>query len=105
MRKIVLSKEAGDYLRHERLYVARFNPRASDNMVRQLWSAFRMLAGYPQAGAVVPHLPGRRSYVAGAYIINYRVEPNAILISHIRHGRQLAPDLEPDDGPDIGDGG
>lgn len=72
MRKIVLAKEAGDYLRHERLYLARFNSRAADNAVRQLWSAFRMLAGYPQAGTVVPHLPGRRSYVAGSYIIYYR---------------------------------
>lgn len=79
MRAIVLSKDAGDYLRHERLYLARFNPRAADATVRNLWSAFRMLAGYPQAGSIVSHLPGRRNYVAGAYIITYRVEPDAIL--------------------------
>jgi plasmid stabilization system protein ParE len=103
MRKIVLSKEAGDYLRQERLYLARFNARTADTTIRLLWSAFRMLAGLPQAGSVVSHLPGRRNYVAGAYIITYRVEPDAILISHIRHGRQQAPDLDRDDDRDIGE--
>ena len=62
-----------------------------------------MLAGYPQAGVLVSPLPGRRTYVAGHYIIAYRVEPDAILISSIRHGRQQTPDLDKTDGPDIPD--
>jgi plasmid stabilization system protein ParE len=103
MRKIVLSKDAGDYLRQEHVYLARFNPRAADRVVRELWSAFRMLAGHPQAGVAVSQLDGRRRYVSGAYIITYRVEPNAIQISYIRHGRQLPPELEKDDDGDVGD--
>ncbi|MBO9097823.1 MULTISPECIES: type II toxin-antitoxin system RelE/ParE family toxin [unclassified Rhizobium] len=103
MRKIILSANAGDYLRCEKAYLASFNPRAADTAMRQLHSAFRLLAGYPQAGLADTKLPGRRIYVAGNYIIAYRVEPDAIKISYIRHGRQQAPDLDKDEGADIPD--
>lgn len=57
----------------------------------------------PQAGLADTKLPGRRIYVAGNYIIAYRVEPDAIKISYIRHGRQRTYSLDKDEGADIPD--
>lgn len=51
--RIKLSKNATLFLRNEHRYLSQFNPRAADNVLRQLRAALRMLAEYPQAGSVV----------------------------------------------------
>ncbi len=91
--RIVLSKEAADYLRHERVYLERFNPRAADATLRQLRGGLRLLAAHPNAGSALLPLPGRRRFVVGDYVIDYRVERGAVEVAHIRHGRQQSPEL------------
>lgn len=95
--KVFLSNEATDYIRSEHAYLETYNPRAANDVIKNLRAAFRRIAAYPQIGSAVPVLPGRRHYVVGAYIISYRIEGDAIQILHIRHGRQQDPELERDD--------
>jgi plasmid stabilization system protein ParE len=98
--RIKLSKDAGLFLKSEQRYLEHFNPRAADLVLRQLRAALRLLANYPQAGAPNAALDGRRRFVSGDYVIHYRIVGRFLEVSHIRHGRQLPPDLEADD--DIG---
>jgi len=39
-------------------------------------------------------LEGRRRFVSGDYVIDYRISGGFLEVSHIRHGRQLPPDLD-----------
>jgi plasmid stabilization system protein ParE len=96
--RIKLSKNATLFLRNEHRYLSQFNPRAADNVLRQLRAALRMLAEYPQAGSAEGPLDGRRRFVSGDYVIDYRFASRLLEVSHIRHGRQLPP-LEKD--PDL----
>jgi plasmid stabilization system protein ParE len=96
--RIELSKNAAAFLRQERLYLEQFNPRAAANVLLQLRKALRFLADYPKAGSPYNPLDGRRRYVSGDYVIDYRIDAMRIAVSHIRHGRQLSPDLPRDDG-------
>lgn len=95
--KIKLSSSAGEFLRRERNYLEHFNPRAASAVLRQLRAALRLLEDYPQAGGPHPALDGRRRFVSGDYVIDYRIRGGRLEVSHIRHGRQLPPDLEADD--------
>ncbi len=95
--KLTLSKDATRFLRQERAYLERFNPRAADVVIRQLRRAFRLLADHPMAGAEYSLLSGRRRFVSGDYVVDYRIGPKGITVSHIRHGRQPAPELEKDE--------
>ncbi|TWF57009.1 type II toxin-antitoxin system RelE/ParE family toxin [Neorhizobium alkalisoli] len=95
--RIRLSKNAGKFLKNEQRYLEHFNPRAAENVMRQLWKSLHHLAEYPQAGSDDPALPGRRHFVSGDYHIRYRVDGRFLAVSHIHHGRQLPPDLEKDE--------
>jgi plasmid stabilization system protein ParE len=95
--RIKLSKDAGIFLKSEQRYLEQFNPRAADTVLRQLRAALRLLADYPQAGSPHPALEGRRRFVSGDYVIDYRIAGRLLEVSHIRHGRQLPPDLDRDD--------
>lgn len=94
--KLTLSKNAIRFIRQERAYLERFNPHAAEAVVKQLQRAFRLLAEYPMAGEEYTVLPGRRRFVSGDYVVDYRIGPKGITVSHIRHGRQMAPELEKD---------
>jgi plasmid stabilization system protein ParE len=91
--RVRLSKGAILFLRREREYLEQFNPRAAANVMRQLREALRLLGEYPNAGSPFEALEGRRRFVAGSYVIDYRVGQSEIRVSHMRHGRQLPPDL------------
>lgn len=95
--KLTLSKNAIRFIRQERAYLERFNPHAADMVVKQLRRSFRLLADYPMAGVEESILPGRRRFVSGDYVIDYRVGRQGIMVSHIRHGRQMTPELEKDE--------
>lgn len=99
--RIKLSKNASQFLRDEHRYLSQFNPRAADNVLRQLRAALRIISEYPQAGRGDGPLDGRRRYVSGDYVIDYRVTARLVEVSHIRHGRQLPP-LEKDPDLDVG---
>ncbi len=94
--RFTLSKNAIRFIRQERAYLERFNPHAAEAVVKQLQRAFRLLAEYPMAGEEYTVLPGRRRFVSGDYVVDYRIGPRTITVSHIRHGRQMAPELEKD---------
>jgi len=97
--KVILSKDAGRFLRRERSYLEQFNPRAAMAVMRQLRAALRLLGEFPRAGGDLEALGGRRRFVSGDYIIHYRVGKSAIYVSHIRHGRQEPLELEKDSDP------
>ena len=101
--RIRLSKDAGLFLRSEQRYLEQFNPRAANSVLRQLRASLRLLIEYPQAGSPNGALDGRRRFVSGDYVIDYRIAGRFVEVSHIRHGRQLPPALEKD--ADLGEGG
>ena len=94
--RIILSKNVRQFLRRERDYLESQNPRAAVITLQRLRESLRTIGDYPGLGAPLP-LPGRRRFVSGDYVIDYRVDAKSILISHMRHGRQLDPDLSRDD--------
>ena len=100
MKRIVLSADAAGYLEREKAYLMKANPRAATTL-RRLQAAFRMLAAHPNAGSPVLPLAGRRRFVEAPYVIDYRVEADAILISAIRHGRQQGTVLDIDEDDDF----
>jgi plasmid stabilization system protein ParE len=102
MMKVILSKDAADYLSYEYGYLSAFNSRAADVAMARIQGGIRRLATYPQIGAPVPMLTGRRQLVVGPYIITYRIGRDAIMISDIMHGRQREQ-LDRDDGLDESD--
>ena len=89
------------YLEREKAYLMKANPRAAATTLRRLQAAFRMLAAHPNAGSPVLPLAGRRRFVEALYVIDYRVEADAILISAIRHGRQQGTVLDVDEDDDF----
>lgn len=101
--RIKLSKDASLFLRSEQRYLEQFNPRAAENVLRQLRASLRLLAEYPQAGNPNATLEGRRRLVSGDYVIDYQVTGRVVEVSHIRHGRQLPPAMEKDADLEEGD--
>jgi plasmid stabilization system protein ParE len=95
--RVKLSKNAGLFLKREHNYIQHFNPRAADAVLRQLRAALRLLKDYPQAGSPHAALDGRRRFVSGDYVIDYRIRGPVLEVSHIRHGRQLPPDPDADE--------
>ena len=69
-------------------------------MLRQLRASLRLLIEYPEAGRPHGALDGRRRFVSGDYVIDYRIVGRLVEVSHIRHGRQLPPALEEDVDPE-----
>lgn len=95
--KLIISKSASGYLRHEHAYLAQFDPRAAQSMIQQLQEAMRMLVTYPEMGSLVLPMKGRRRLVSVPYLIDYRATAATIRIVAIRHGRQLDLRLDIDD--------
>ena len=77
------------------LTIARDNPAAADRVIDDIEVAERRLAEYPELGRARDELlPGVRSWVAGAYLLFYRVETSALVVIRVLHGaRDLAPAL------------
>jgi plasmid stabilization system protein ParE len=105
MTKVRISTRAAAFIRTEKDYLAQFNKRAAAGVSRQFRQVARTLSDYPNVGTPVVARGDVRRFVTPPYIIEYEIHPTELVILLIRHGRQLDPDLEPDDGPDIGDGG
>lgn len=103
--RIRVSKDASAFLRSEQRYLQQFNPRAADAVLKEIRAALRLLAEYPQAGSPHAALPDRRRFISGNYVIEYRLDGRFLLVAHIRHGRQLPPELEEDRDTDAADRG
>ena len=68
------------------------DPRAADRLTANLFAAFDRLSEHPSLGRPATAPERVRELVARfgrrAYVIRYRVEPDAILIARVWHGRE-----------------
>lgn len=103
--KVIISKDAADYLRRERAYIAEHDPRAAESVMRQIQAAIRTLAAYPNAGVAALPLVGRRRFVVAPYVIDYSITEHAVYIVAVRHGRQNDTSIEIDGDDDFEAGG
>ncbi len=67
-------------------YIAQFNPRAAENMVREILSAGDSLERFPYRGRAVPGTPLREFTLAYPYMIRYRIAADSVRILRVRHG-------------------
>ncbi|MFZ3234442.1 MAG: type II toxin-antitoxin system RelE/ParE family toxin [Stellaceae bacterium] len=67
-------------------YIARFDPRAAENMVREILTVGDSLESFPYRGRAVPRTQLRDTTLAYPYIIRYRVAADHVRILRVRHG-------------------
>jgi toxin ParE1/3/4 len=69
------------------LYIATDSIAAAERQVQSFERAERRLAEFPELGPARPDLrPGLRSWTVGAYLILYRIDPDALPIVRVLHG-------------------
>jgi plasmid stabilization system protein ParE len=103
--KVIISKDAADYLRRERAYIAEHDPRAAESVMRQIQAAIQTLGAYPNAGVAALPLQGRRRFVVAPCVIDYSIMEHAVHIVAVRHGRQNDTSMEIDGDDDFEAGG
>lgn len=68
-------------------YIAKHNARAGKVWVETLYEKFLFLAEQPLAGEACPQIrEDLRRFVAGKYVIYYRVRESGIEIARVLHG-------------------
>jgi plasmid stabilization system protein ParE len=67
-------------------YIAQFNPRAAENLVKEILAAGDALEHFPHRGRLVPDTQLREIALPYPHIISYRVADNHIRILRVRHG-------------------
>jgi plasmid stabilization system protein ParE len=74
------------------------NPAAMARATARVRLATAALADRPQLGRAVEGAPGLRDLVVpfggGAYLLRYRVDPEAVVIARVWHGREERGDRE-----------
>ena len=73
-------------------YISRHSPRYAAVTVGRLVEAVEQVAGFPEAGRVVPELgdPAVREVIDGAYRVVYELGPNALTVLTVfRASRQF----------------
>jgi plasmid stabilization system protein ParE len=97
-----LSAEAAAYLRAEANYLRSHSPNAARAFLAAILEARRNLTSFPDIGSARGRLPipGARTLVVGAYLLDYVLVDDVIQIVSVRHGRQqsLTPEVEDDEG-------
>ena len=73
-------------------YIARDNPRAAANVLRELDSSIQLLADQPKLGRKYPYRR-LRLLIHANYLIFYRARPDTIEIVRIIDGRRNVPDI------------
>lgn len=88
--KVVFSDEARSDLQRIGDYIAEDDPHRARTFVAELIEKSRQIGQTPEAFQRVPRYArqGVRRRVHGAYLIFYRVEPEAVTVIHILHGAQ-----------------
>ena len=71
-----------------RSYIGLFNPDAADRITQKLIDAANSLSSFPSRGRPVEGAL-RELATVPPYVIRYRVEGEMVVITRIRHGRQL----------------
>ena len=88
MKTVRISTMAGDYIRSERTYLAKFSVQAAREFSRKLRSARELLTRHPEMGKVKPGSNGVRLLTMTPYLFEYEIHPDEILVLIVRHGRQ-----------------
>ena len=73
-------------------YIARDNPRAAADVLRELDSSIQLLADQPKLGRRYP-FRRMRLLPHGNYLIFYREHPGTIEIVRVIDGRRYIPDI------------
>ena len=86
--------EATTRLRSIHAYIARDSVSQADAMIDRITRRAMALAAFPRSGRAVPEyaLETLREVPESPYRIIYRIEPDALQIVTVMHGRQLLPD-------------
>jgi toxin ParE1/3/4 len=84
--QVIWSPSALREIDHIYRYIAQFNPRAAENVVREILAAGDNLESFPYRGRAVPGTPVREITLAYPYIIRYRIASDHIRILRVRHG-------------------
>lgn len=89
--KIIWSPLALERVKEIARYIAADNPRAARKWVEAVFQTVERLEGFPESGRAVPEVGRKdiREILHGHYRIIYRLEPGAVAILTVRHGRQL----------------
>lgn len=97
--KVILSPAADTYIRSEASYLMARSPRAAAQFRANLRQLRRDLERFPEIGHPTTDLPvqGVRRFVIGAYLVDYELRKDAVVILAIRHGRERSPGLHIDD--------
>ncbi len=76
------------------LYIAADSVAAAERQIQRIEAAERRLADFPELGPARPELrAGLRSWAVGAYLIVYRIDPDALTIVRVLHGARDLPGL------------
>ena len=91
--KVLLSPGARHYLVSEAQYLKARSPQAARQFTGHLKQLKEHLSQFPNMGRASDELsaPGVLRFVMGAYLVDYEVRPDFIVILAIRHGQQRPP--------------
>lgn len=97
--KVIVAPAARDYIRSEAAYLRQRNLQAAQQFSDNLKRLRQHLGQFPAIGHVTDEviIPGVRRFVLGAYLVDYEIRPQTIVILAIRHGHQRPPGLALDD--------
>ena len=90
--RLSFSESSVEDLIRVRKSIERHNPSRAGKVAKQLISAIKKLASFPQIGKWIPDLPGDiREMIFGEYIVRYAVTENHIYSLRIWHGVEHRP--------------
>jgi plasmid stabilization system protein ParE len=97
--KVRMSDDARSYLRNEAKYLRKHSPAAAKALTDAMRKARENLTTFGELGFAKEGLPipGMRRLIVENYLLDYEIVADVILVVTIRHGRQMPPEMPPDD--------
>lgn len=97
--KVLLAPEARNYVSSEARYLKARSPQAARQFADSPKQLKEHLSQFPYIGRVSDEIPvpGVLCFVMGAYLVDYEIRPDIIVILGIRHGQQRPPGMPLDD--------
>ena len=97
--RLVVSPLARDYIKSEAAYLRKRSPQAASHFRDDLGRLRKNLAQFPSIGHETEEMPipGIRRFVMGAYLLDYEIRKDEIVILIIRHGQQRPPSIALDE--------
>ena len=94
--KIVWSPLSIERITEIAQYIAKDNPTAASNWIKEIFSHVEPLETFPQSGKVVTELNNDavRELIYGNYRVIYLIESKQISILTVRNERQLLPETD-----------